>query len=92
MLTKAAINTEPKIAVSRFSCAWMRLAASVALAAGAVLLVTSLMIEVMSLIDGISHGTAGTVILIAAFVLFGLGAHFLDCDDKRTRRNWSDLA
>ena len=86
MLTKAATNTERRIAVSRFSCAWMRLAASACLAAGAVLLVTSLMITVMSLIDDTSHGTAGTVVLVAAFGFFGLGAHFLDCYDARQTR------
>lgn len=67
---------------------WMRLAASVSLAAGAVLFITSLMISAMGLIDGIPHESAGTVILIAAFALFGLGAHFLDCDDERKSREW----
>ena len=83
MLTKAAINTEQKIAVGGFSCSWMRLAASLCVAAGAILLVTSLMISVMSLIDGTSHGTAGTIVLVTAFSFFGMGAHLLDCYDAR---------
>ena len=86
MLTKAAINTEQKITISKFACVWMRLAASVCLAAGAVLLVTSLMISVMSLVDATSHGTAGTLVLLAAFAFFGLGAHFLDCYDAHEAR------
>ncbi|MEO8648511.1 MAG: hypothetical protein ABI539_05035 [Acidobacteriota bacterium] len=86
MLTKAALNAERKIAVSGFACAWMRLAASVSLAMGAVLFVTSLIISVLGLIDGIPHEIAGTLILIAAFILFGLGAHLLDCHDQRQAR------
>ena len=86
MLTKAAINTDQRIGVSKFACAWMQLAASACVATGAVLLLTSLMISVMSLIDATSHGTAGTIVLVSAFAFFGLGAHFLDCHDAREAR------
>ena len=90
MSIKAGAHAERNIVVSELSFAWMRLAASVCFGAGALLHITSLVLSLIGFLDGSFRRTSGAALLVAAFVLFALGAHFLDCfeAEELKKREW----
>lgn len=57
----------------------------VAISSGVLFLLAELILSVVSTVNHTSHRGWDVILLVSAFALFGLGAHFLDLIEKEKR-------
>ena len=87
----AIIKNKAKDSANTYSTILKKSVASVGLFLGFILLITGVFLIVFAFFEKTNFDNAELLLILASFVLFGLGAHCLDLLEKEKRANRDSL-